>query len=75
MKIGISINKLMNSFYTLPNITHEDNSDESNYIYVGKNSTMWDGIVNLAYRFSGRYPFIKRYELRENNSCKRTGKL
>ncbi|MBQ8348076.1 MAG: hypothetical protein IJY19_00285 [Ruminococcus sp.] len=59
LKIGISINKLMNSFYTLPNITHEDNSDESNYIYVGKNSTMWDGIVNLAYRFSGRYPFIR----------------
>lgn len=59
LKIGISINKLMNSFYILPNITHEDNSDESNYIYVGKNSTMWDSIVNLAYRFSGRYPFIR----------------
>lgn len=59
LKIGISINKLMNNFYTLPYITHEDNSIESSYIYVDKNSTMWDGIANLAYRSSGRYPFIR----------------
>ncbi len=59
LKIGISINKLMNDFYSLPYVTHEDNPDESNYIYVGKNSTMWDGIANLAYRFNGRYPFIR----------------
>lgn len=59
LKIGISINKLMNDFYSFPYITHEDNSDESNYIYVSKNSTMWDGIANLAYRINGRYPFIR----------------
>ena len=28
----ISINKLMDSYYQLPYVTHEDNSDESNYI-------------------------------------------
>lgn len=59
MKTGVSINSLMESFYALPYITHEDNSDTSNYIYVKKNSSMWDGVVNLAYKLCGKYPYIR----------------
>lgn len=59
MKMGISINKLMDDYYTLPHVTHEDNSDESGYIFVKNSSTMWDGVVNLAYKQSGMYPYIR----------------
>ena len=48
----------MDSYYQLPYVTHEDNSDESNYIYVKNHSTMWDGVVNLSYKLTGMYPYI-----------------
>lgn len=56
---GISINDLMDSYYQLPYVTHEDNSDQSGYIYVKDSSTMWDGVVNLAYKLNGIYPYIR----------------
>lgn len=59
MKTGISFNGLMDGFYALPYVTHEDNDDTSGYIYVKNNSTMWDGVVGLAYRQSGMYPYIR----------------
>lgn len=59
MYTNISVNKLMDGFYTLPYITHEDNSDESNYIFVKSSSSMWDGIVNLSYKLCGTYPYIR----------------
>lgn len=59
LKTNISFNALMESFYTLPFVEHEDNSDTSNYIYVKPNSVMWDGVVNLAYKLYGRYPYIR----------------
>ncbi|MDE5834840.1 MAG: hypothetical protein K2H26_04900 [Ruminococcus sp.] len=58
IKPNISINDLMNSFYTLPYVTHE-NSDVKSYIYVKSNSNMWDGIVNLTYKTHGTYPYIR----------------
>lgn len=58
LKTNISINDLMNSFYTLPYVTHEDSSEKS-YIYVKGNSNMWDGIVNLTYKIHGTYPYIR----------------
>jgi len=59
MKLNVSMNSLMDGFYALPYVTHEDNSDTSNYIYVKNNSTMWDGIVNLSYKLFGTYPYIR----------------
>ena len=59
MITGVSINSLMDSFYTLPYVTHENNSDTSSYIYVSSNSTMWDGVVNLSYKLCGTYPYIR----------------
>lgn len=58
LKTDISVNTLMDSFYTLPYVTHEDNSEIS-YIYVKNNSNMWDGIVNLSYKICGTYPYIR----------------
>lgn len=59
MYTNISVNKLMDGFYTLPYVTHEDNSDESNYIFVKSNSSMWDGVANLSYKLCGTYPYIR----------------
>lgn len=54
----LSINNLVDNYLGIPNITHEDNSDES-YIFVKKGSSMWDGVVNLSYKLTGRYPYIR----------------
>ncbi|MCC8136296.1 MAG: hypothetical protein LIO40_06485 [Ruminococcus sp.] len=59
MITGISINDLMDSYYELPYVTHEDNSDQSGYIYVKSNSSMWDGVVNLSYKLNKIYPYIR----------------
>lgn len=59
LKTNISFNSLMDGYYTLPYVTHEDNSDTGNYIYVKDNSNMWDGVVNLSYKLYGNYPFIR----------------
>lgn len=59
LKTDISVNSLMDSFYTLPFVTHEDNSDTSGYIYVKSGATLWDGVANLSYKQSGMYPYIR----------------
>ncbi|MDE5946631.1 MAG: hypothetical protein K2G63_04920 [Oscillospiraceae bacterium] len=56
---NISLNRLIDEFYNLDYITHEDNSNNENYIYVHNRSTMWDGIVTLAYKLYRTYPFIE----------------
>ena len=58
LKTRVSINSLMNSFYTFPYITHEDRP-ETGYIYVKPNSSMWDSVVNLSYKLFGTYPYIR----------------
>ena len=58
LKTNMSVNTLMDSFYKLPYVTHEDNS-ETSYIYVKSNSNMWDGIVNISYKVCGTYPYIR----------------
>lgn len=59
LKPNISLNSLMDSFYTLPYVTHENNTDSSNYIYVKNNSSMWDAVANLSYKLLGTYPYIR----------------
>lgn len=58
MYFRTSLNSLMTDYYNLPYITHEDNSDNSNYIYVKNNASMWDCVVNLSYKLTGMYPYI-----------------
>ncbi|SHM75038.1 hypothetical protein [Ruminococcus flavefaciens] len=59
LKMNISFNMLMDNFYTLPYVTHENNSDDSSYIYVRPNTSMWDAASNLAYKLLGTYPYIR----------------
>ncbi|WP_303788083.1 hypothetical protein [Ruminococcus flavefaciens] len=59
LKMNISFNMLMDNFYTLPYVTHENNSDDSSYIYVKPNTSMWDAAANLAYKLLGTYPYIR----------------
>lgn len=59
LKMNISFNDLMDNFYTLPYVTHENNSDNSSYIYVKPNTSMWDAAANLAYKLLGTYPYIR----------------
>lgn len=67
---NISLNRLIDEFYNMNYITHEDNSNTENYIYVHNRSTMWDGVVTLAYKLYRTYPFI------ESSNCIRiTSKL
>ncbi len=55
---GTTINSLMDSFYKIPYVTHEENSTEG-YIYVKKGSSMWDALVSLSYKLTGTYPYIR----------------
>lgn len=55
---NISINNLIDDYYTLYNVTHEKSNDKS-YIYVKSGSSMWDAIVNLSYKLYGTYPHIQ----------------
>lgn len=59
LKMNISFNMLMDNFYTLPYVTHENNADDSSYIYVRPNTSMWDAASNLAYKLLGTYPYIR----------------
>lgn len=53
-----SIDKLINDYYTIPNVTHEASTEES-YIFVKNGSSMWDALVSLSYKIHGTYPYIK----------------
>ena len=59
LKMNISLNSLMDDFCTLPYVTHENNSDTSNYIYVKQNTAMWDAVASLSYKLGGTYPYIR----------------
>ncbi|MCM1132153.1 MAG: hypothetical protein NC340_01645 [Ruminococcus flavefaciens] len=55
---NISVDKLMNNYYTLPKVTHEKGTDE-NYIFVKNGTSMWDALVSLSYKLYGTYPHIQ----------------
>lgn len=59
LKMNISFNSLMDDYCTLPYVEHEYNSDNSSYIYVRPNTSMWDAAANLSYKLLGTYPYIK----------------
>lgn len=59
LKNNISLNSLMDSFISIPNVTHEDNSNTQNYIFVKDNSTMWDAVENLCFKLNSSTPYIE----------------
>ncbi|MGN0605670.1 MAG: hypothetical protein ACI4JM_04020 [Oscillospiraceae bacterium] len=60
MMYDISLNSLMDSFITIPHISHEDNSDIQNYIFIKENSSLWEAVANISYKISGIYPYIRQ---------------
>ena len=59
LKMNISFNMLMEDFYTLPYVSHENDPDDSSYLYIIPNTSMWDAAVNLTYKRRGTYPYIR----------------
>jgi hypothetical protein len=55
---NITFNQLMETFLTIPNITHENNSSNSSYVYIEKNTDIWQAIASYCYKVFGRYPYI-----------------
>lgn len=54
---SVSVNSLIDDVYSFSNVTHESSST-TNYIYINRGSSVWDGVVNLSYKNTGAYPFI-----------------
>ena len=67
MMYNTSLNSLMESFIDIPHVTHEDNSTVQNYIFLKDNANLWDAVVNISYKISGIYPFV-----RDNNNIRIT---
>ncbi len=55
---NVSLDSLMSDYVTVPYVTHESNTSES-YIFVKTGSNIWDGIVNVVYKVTGKYPYIR----------------
>lgn len=62
LKSSVSLSSLIDSFITIPEISHEDNQDIVNYIYIKNTSTLWDAVINLTHKINGGHPYV-----RENN--------
>lgn len=58
MYTNISFNDLMDTYVDFPFITHEQNDEKVNYIYVKDDRSFWDSAANLAYKLKGTYPYI-----------------
>lgn len=56
---NITFDQLMESYYTLPYVTHESNSENMGYIYMNGLTSMWESIVSFTYKLNGHYPYIR----------------
>ncbi len=55
----ISLNSLMTDYYTIPEITYEDDAEIANYIFCKDGSTMWNAVENLTQKLYDTYPYIR----------------
>lgn len=56
----MSINKLMQEYYTFPfPVKWKNDSTACNYIYVKPHRSMWDSVVNMAFKLYDCYPYIR----------------
>lgn len=55
---NVSLNSLVDDFISIPEVSHEDNSESVNYIFVKNGSTLWDAVVNLNNKINGGHPYI-----------------
>ncbi|MBQ8959595.1 MAG: hypothetical protein IJ071_00005 [Ruminococcus sp.] len=57
---GISLNRLMDDMIHIPYVTHEEDTDESGYIFVKYGSDLWEAVANFSYKKQKTYPYIRR---------------
>ncbi len=56
----MSLDKLMRNYYQFPSqILWDNETDDSNYIFVKPHRSMWDSVLNLAYKLYETYPYIR----------------
>lgn len=55
----ISLNKLIDTMIHIPYVTHEDDSDDSGYIFVKYGSDLWEAVANFSYKKMRTYPYIR----------------
>lgn len=58
LKSNVSLNTLVDSFITIPEVTHEDNDEVVNYIYVKATSSLWEAVVNLTHKLNDKHPYV-----------------
>lgn len=56
----VTLADIIATYSDIPYVTCEE-TEPVNYIYVKDGSTIWDAIVNLAYRQTGLYPYIESH--------------
>ena len=54
-----ALSELKDGSKTPEEAAEENNSDTSSYICVEAHTTMWQNIVNLTYKLTGGYPYIR----------------
>lgn len=55
----VSIGSLIHDYYTIPEISCEDDTSQINYIYCKKGSTMWNAVENFTQKLYNRYPYVR----------------
>jgi hypothetical protein len=58
IKSNVSLNSLIESFITIPEVEHEDDSTTVNYIYVKPTSSLWEAVVNLTHKLNNGHPYV-----------------
>ena len=55
---SVSLNSLMLTHMTVPNITWEDNGDTVRYIYIKEHDSQWAAIVCMGLALKEDYPYV-----------------
>ncbi len=58
MMRDVTIANILATYPDIPYVSCEE-SEAVNYIYIKDGSTVWDSIVNLAFRQTGIYPYVE----------------
>jgi hypothetical protein len=53
-----TFNSLLDSFITLPVITHQDIATGTNYVNIEYGTTMWNALVKFCYKAYNLHPYI-----------------
>lgn len=60
LHFSMSINKLMQNYYTFPfQVKWKSDITACNYIYVKPHNSMWESVVNMGFKLYSSYPYIR----------------